>query len=293
MNLIQCLLTNNPCYKTGESFVPMGIMIHSTGANNPWVRRYVQPTPNSANYAEVRALLGANNNGNDWNHDNAYWQKYFKKNLNVCVHAFVGKLADGSVASVQTLPWDMRGWHSGSGKKGTANDSYLSFEICEDGLKDSKYFALVYKEAVQLTAYLCNLHNLDPLADGVIICHKEGYQRGIASNHGDVMHWFPKHGKNMDTFRQDVYKELQTYKKKEEKKDVELVEFKKLFNQMRQELRDNDAGAWSKEARDWAVSTGLVQGTGDGKFNGAWEDLLTREQLVTVLYRFAQIMGKV
>jgi hypothetical protein len=79
---------------------------------------------------------------------------------------------------------------------------------------------------------------------------------------------------------------------KKEEKNVELAEFKKLFNQMRQELRDNDAGAWSKEARDWAVSSGLVQGTSDGKFNGAWEDPLTREQLVTVLYRFAQIMGK-
>lgn len=79
---------------------------------------------------------------------------------------------------------------------------------------------------------------------------------------------------------------------KKEEKNVELVEFKKLFNQMRQELRTNNAGSWSKEARDWAVSTGLVQGTSDGEFNGAWEDLLTREQLVTVLYRFAQIMGK-
>ena len=78
---------------------------------------------------------------------------------------------------------------------------------------------------------------------------------------------------------------------KKEEKNVELVEFKKLFNQMRQELRTNNAGSWSKEARDWAVSTGLVQGTSDGEFNGAWEDLLTREQLVTVLYRFAQIMG--
>lgn len=79
---------------------------------------------------------------------------------------------------------------------------------------------------------------------------------------------------------------------KKEEKNVELVEFKKLFNQMRQELRTNNAGSWSKEARDWAVSTGLVQGASDGEFNGAWEDLLTREQLVTVLYRFAQIMGK-
>jgi cell division septation protein DedD len=40
----------------------------------------------------------------------------------------------------------------------------------------------------------------------VVICHSEGYKRGIASNHGDVMHWFPKHGKSMDTFRADVAK---------------------------------------------------------------------------------------
>ena len=40
--------------------------------------------------------------------------------------------------------------------------------------------------------------------DKVCICHSEGYKRGIASNHGDVMHWFPKHGKSMDTFRADV-----------------------------------------------------------------------------------------
>ena len=37
-----------------------------------------------------------------------------------------------------------------------------------------------------------------------IICHSEGAKLGIASNHGDVMHWFPKHGKSMDTFRADV-----------------------------------------------------------------------------------------
>jgi N-acetylmuramoyl-L-alanine amidase len=36
------------------------------------------------------------------------------------------------------------------------------------------------------------------------ICHSEGAKLGIASNHGDVMHWFPKFGKNMDTFRAEV-----------------------------------------------------------------------------------------
>ena len=51
---------------------------------------------------------------------------------------------------------------------------------------------------------LCWEHGLDPLADGVVICHQEGYRRGIASNHGDVLHWFPKHGKDMQDFRADV-----------------------------------------------------------------------------------------
>ena len=49
--------------------------------------------------------------------------------------------------------------------------------------------------------YLCKQFGL---TEKNIICHSEGYKQGIASNHGDVMHWFPKHGKSMDTFRADV-----------------------------------------------------------------------------------------
>ena len=37
-----------------------------------------------------------------------------------------------------------------------------------------------------------------------ILCHSEGYKLGIASNHADVMHWFPRFGKSMDTFRAEV-----------------------------------------------------------------------------------------
>jgi hypothetical protein len=37
----------------------------------------------------------------------------------------------------------------------------------------------------------------------------KGYKLGIASNHADVMHWFPKHGENMDTFRKAVKKALE------------------------------------------------------------------------------------
>jgi hypothetical protein len=37
---------------------------------------------------------------------------------------------------------------------------------------------------------LCEAYGLDPLEDGVVICHSEGHKRGIASNHADVLHWF-------------------------------------------------------------------------------------------------------
>jgi N-acetyl-anhydromuramyl-L-alanine amidase AmpD len=190
MNLRKLIFTNNRCYKAGKSIKPKGIMVHSTGANNPNLKRYVGPDDGK---------LGKNLNGNHWN----------KSNLSVCVHAFIGKLKDGSIATYQVLPWNHRAWHCGS----SGNNTHISFEICEDGLKDKKYFSKVYQEAVELCVYLCKKYDL---TEKDIICHSEGYKKGIASNHGDVMHWFPKHGKSMDTFRADVKDLLKGDEKVEE-----------------------------------------------------------------------------
>ncbi len=192
MNLKTLFLTQNNCYKAGKTIVPKGIMVHSTGANNPWLKRYVGPDD---------GLLGQNIYNNHWNTPKPGGRQ-------VCVHAFIGKLADGSIATYQTLPWNHRGWHAGSGSSGSANDTHIGFEICEDDLTDASYFNKVYTEAVELCAYLCKKFNLDPLADGVLICHSEGHRRGIASNHSDVMHWFPRHGKDMDMFRAAVKAEM-------------------------------------------------------------------------------------
>ena len=199
MRLIKCMLTANDCYKAGRTITPKGVMVHSTGANNPLVARYVQPGEGQKDEAQLKAEIGGNRNANDWNNPG----------LDVCTHAFVGKLADGGVGTVQTLPWNHRGWHAGTGTSGgSANNTHIAFEICEDDLTDEGYFRKVYQEAVELTAMLCKTYNLNPLADGVVICHSEGYQRGVASNHADVMHWFPKFGKSMDTFRADVSKAM-------------------------------------------------------------------------------------
>ncbi|AQU05414.1 amidase [Dehalococcoides mccartyi] len=189
MNLYKLILTNNACYKAGRIITPKGIMVHSTGANNPNLKRYVGPDD---------GLLGKNQYSNHWNQDKPDGRQ-------VCVHGFIGKLADGTIATYQTLPWNHRGWHCGSGSKGSGNDTHIGFEICEDGLTDASYFNAVYKEAVELCVYLCDLYNL---TEKDVICHSEGYKQGVASNHGDVMHWFPKHGKSMDAFRAEVGKLL-------------------------------------------------------------------------------------
>lgn len=179
MNIEKRILNQNPCYKAGRTIQPKGIMVHSLGV--------AQPDP------EVFARL--------WNQQKA----------TVCVHAIVG--AD---KVLQFLPWNHRAWHCGKGPHGSGNDTHISFEMCEpaghtyqggmmvgyDVAKNADFFNRVYCNAVELAANLCQMYKLDPMTQ--IICHCEGNRLGIASNHSDVLHWFPKHGKNMDTFRQDV-----------------------------------------------------------------------------------------
>ena len=173
------ILTQNNCYKANNTITPKGIMVHSTA------------TPGATANTFIKI----------WN----------KPGVSACVHAFID-----DTGIYQTLPWNWRGWHAASGRNGSANNTHISFEICEPGgfkyssgatmvgydvKKNEEYFNNVYQKAVELCAYLCKKYNL---TEKDIICHSEGCAKGIASNHADVMHWFPKHNKNMDIFRNDV-----------------------------------------------------------------------------------------
>lgn len=94
---------------------------------------------------------------------------------------------------------------------------------------------------------------------------------------------------------EEVNRRLDAETLKTEDDDMDAARFKEIWLEMRKELQDNDAGQWSKAARAWAINNGLIYGNGkttDGEPNYMWEDILTREQLITVLYRFAQMMGK-
>lgn len=202
-----CMQTQSTCYKETKKMAVKGILLHSTGANNPNIKRYVQPSeirPKEDSYAHDiwLSVLGKNIYKNDWNH--------IKHKAGV--NAWIGKLADGSVTAVQTMPWDLRPWGCGSGKKGSCNDGWVQIELCEDGLNNKDYFNKTYKEACELTAYLCKLYSIDPkghvLHKGItvptILCHQDSYKLELGSNHKDVYHWFNKYSKDMATVRNDV-----------------------------------------------------------------------------------------
>lgn len=197
-----CMMTNSTCYLQTRTMTPKGVLWHSTGANNPNLKRYVQPSKSDKNYADLMKKLGTNSYGNDWNH----------VSVQAGLNCWIGKLADGTVTTVQTMPWNYRPWGCASGSKGSCNDYWIQFEICEDDLKSKDYFEQVYKEACELTAYLCTKYKLDPkgkvnyngVSVPVILCHQDSYQLNLGSNHADVYHWFKKYGKTMEDVRNDV-----------------------------------------------------------------------------------------
>jgi hypothetical protein len=149
-------------------------------------------------------LIGENKFRNDWN----------KVTRQAGLNAWIGKLADGTVAAVQTMPWDYKPWGCGTGLRGSCNNGWIQFEICEDDLSNKAYFDAVYKEACELTAYLCKLYGLNPKGTvnyknttvPVILCHQDSFKLNLGSNHADIYHWFNKYGKTMEDVRADVAK---------------------------------------------------------------------------------------
>lgn len=278
---IVCMQTNSKCYKNTGIMNPVGILWHSTGCNNPNLKRYVQPLTTDTNYNEIIKLLGKNTYGNDWNH----------VNVDAGLNCWIGKLADGSVATVQTMPWNYRPWGCGSGFRGSCNNGWIQFEICEDALNDANYFNKVYKEACELTAYLCKLYNIDPngtvayngITVPTILCHADSNKLGLGSAHVDVLHWFPKFGKNMTTVRQDVAALLNG---NEEDDDMTQEKFNEMMETYLTQLASLPT-TWEKDAMDWAQSTGLMVGNNQGQLMP--KRFITRGELATVLKRYSEM----
>ena len=182
------IATKCPCYKAGQKMTPKGIVVHSTGAPNPNLKRYVQPDDGN---------LGYNDNHNSWN----------EPSNEVIPHLAIGKDKNGNVKTYQVLPFDICCWCVGSGWNGSYNynPAYIQFEICEDDLDDKAYCTACYKKAVELCVYLCKKFGF---SISNIVSHHEAGASGMGSQHVDPDNWWPKFGYSMNGFRADVRKAL-------------------------------------------------------------------------------------
>lgn len=225
----ECMMTHSTCYENTTTQKVSGVLWHSTGANNDMLKRYVQPYEGDKDYDKKLAKLGVNKSKNDWNHI------YKKAGLN----NWIGKFADGSVGTVQAMPWNYRPWGCGTRYKNgpSCNDGWIQFEICEEFLQkkvlsdgritwvhykntpgDYEYATQVWNEAVRFTAWICQKYNLDPMGTvkkknyygkmvdvPVILDHRGAWELGFGSGHGDVEHWFKVVlGKTMADARKEV-----------------------------------------------------------------------------------------
>ena len=202
MTLKECMFLENECYKNGTKIIgkPNGIVVHSTGCNNKYLQRYVQPIVGQKDYDAIIDDIGKNAYNNDWNRSAEEMGKYS------CVHAFIGCNVKGDVETYQVLPYDICCWGCGSGDKGSYNynpQARIQFEICEDDLTDEKYFNKAMKEAIEYCAYLCRKFNINL---NNICSHYEAAKAGYAVQHIDPEHWLNKFGKDMVWFRSEVQK---------------------------------------------------------------------------------------
>ena len=174
---------NSGPYLSNKKITPVGCVNHSLGVAQPSVDKIY----------------------NNMNNSSAGWG----------VHAILGDFDKGEGRILVTLPWTTRPWGCGSGKNGSYNSDRIQWEICEpaghtynggtmigyDVSKNKTYFERMWKMLVAWNVYCAIKFNYSV---NMICCHSEAYEKGYASNHADVMHWFPKHGKSMDDLRKEV-----------------------------------------------------------------------------------------
>lgn len=196
MILKQCFLTNNITYKKQIPIAPKGIIVHSTGVNQTWLGRWVQPSLDDPHRKEIIEDIGYNA-GMGWN----------SSSIDTIVHAMIGLNEHDTVEIYQTLQFDKRCGGCYKGVNGSYNDTHIQFEMQEDNHKNVDYFNTVIENALEFCVYLCKEYNI-PASE--ICSHKEAAARGYASYHGDPENWFEDMpgNWNMDKFRAEVERRL-------------------------------------------------------------------------------------
>lgn len=238
--------TKNGAYKAGRDITPTGCVNHSFGCAQPSVDVFLA-TMNSAA---------------------AGWG----------VNAILGDFHKGAGRIVLVLPLTRRPWGCGAGKKGSWNNTRIQWEVCEpsghtyaggtmigyDVAKNQAYFERMWALLVKWNVYCAVKLGYRAAAIGD---HAESCRAGMGSNHADMGHWLPKHGKSMDALRSEVRAILEDNTDITEKEEEEdMVRYEKL--------KDIPEGYNFRGIIDGLMTAGVIGGDGsDRTGNGDVIDL--------------------
>lgn len=160
----QYFLTENRCYKANKHIAPICVQVHSVGCKGT---------------------------------DRDRWRKWNNPNIEKCPNAFID-----TQGIMQTLPWDVRPWLSGSSSVGNANNFAVGFEMCEPATVNDTPDTAAY--LYDCCKYLCTQLCIDyGILPGNVLCHSELHKLGVASNHADVNHWWGKKGTSWEPYTMD------------------------------------------------------------------------------------------
>ncbi len=155
---------------------------------------------------------------------------------------------------VQGIPENRNAWHAGDGTNGRGNRKGLSIEICYSK-SGGQRFIEAEKLAAKFTAYKL---------------YEKGWGINRVKKHQDFSGKYCPH-RSLDMgwqrFLDMVQSELNALK------GVDKV------------AEQNTPSSWAKEAWEWAIKEGITDGTNP-------QGAITREQVVTMLYRYHKQVAK-
>lgn len=199
---------------------------------------------------------------------------------------------DGQIVGV--VDEENRSWCSSS----PSNDQRaITIEVSNDGGAETDWHvsAASMDALIKLLADVCSRRGIKKL-----LWQNNPYYIGQIDKQNMTLHqWFAATGcpggylKSMHSFIASAVNKL--LEKNDGGDKVTQAEWNEMMKNYRKELQDNDCGSWSYDARQWAVDNGIILGAGtnaDGEANFAWQDFVTREQMVMFLMRLDEKIGK-
>lgn len=145
-------------------------------------------------------------------------------------------------------------------------------------IKDDNY-CYREKNSYKINNYRNQTENIEELVScvsvetGAFLCRQNGYTFIVGNCPGDYL--YSRHG--------DIANRVNAILNGKEEEEMTQEQFNQMMNNWIAEQANLDPSSWSAEYRTWAEKNGLV--SGDDKGRKMYKKYITREELVTVLYR--------